>query len=60
MASLPEHNFSIIKDEISMFTKKKVYALAGDKVTVLSTSGNVAIVEKENGERFSTLLSNLK
>jgi hypothetical protein len=52
--------FELIADEVSKGKSRKVYAKAGELVKVIADHHPVAICEKKNGERFSTLFTNLK
>jgi aspartate 1-decarboxylase len=52
--------FELIADEVSKGKSRKVYAKAGELVKVVADFIKVAICEKQNGERFSTLFTNLK
>jgi hypothetical protein len=54
------YNFQVIADEVSYGKSRKVYAKAGELVKVIADHNPVAICEKQNGERFSTLFTNLK
>jgi hypothetical protein len=54
------YNFQIIEDEVSNIKNRKIYAKAGELVKVIADHYPVAICEKKNGERFSTLFTNLK
>jgi hypothetical protein len=54
------YNFEIITDEVSKAKSRKLYAKAGELVKVVADHNPVAICEKKNGERFSTLYKNLK
>ena len=54
----------VIADKFSAATKlvkgQKLYARAGEKVTIISEFGNVLIVEKENKERFPILKTEIQ
>lgn len=52
--------FEVIQDEISKGKTRTIYAKAGDLVKVIADHNPVALCEKKNGERFSTLFTNLK
>jgi hypothetical protein len=54
------YNFQVIEDAVSYGKSKKIYAKAGELVKVVADHNPVAICEKQNGERFSTLYKNLK
>jgi aspartate 1-decarboxylase len=54
------YNFQVITDEVSKGKSRKLYAKAGELVKVVADHNPVAICEKKNGERFSTLFINLK
>jgi len=54
------YNFEVITDEVSKGKNKKPYAKAGELVKVIADHHPVALCEKQNGERFSTLHTNLK
>jgi aspartate 1-decarboxylase len=54
------YNFEVIEDAVSYGKSKKIYAKAGELVKVVADHNPVAICEKKNGERFSTLFTNLK
>jgi aspartate 1-decarboxylase len=54
------YNFQVIEDAVSYGKSKKIYAKAGELVKVVADHNPVAICEKQNGERFSTLYTNLK
>jgi hypothetical protein len=54
------YNFQVISDEVSKGKSRKVYAKAGELVKVIADHTPVALCEKQNGERFSTLFTNLK
>jgi hypothetical protein len=54
------YNFEVIEDAVSYGKSKKIYAKAGELVKVIADHNPVAICEKKNGERFSTLFTNLK
>jgi hypothetical protein len=54
------YNFEIITDEVSNGKSRKLYAKAGELVKVIADHNPVAICEKKNGERFTTLYTNLK
>lgn len=54
------YNFEVIEDVVSNGKSRKTYAKAGELVKVVADHHPVAICEKQNGERFSTLFKNLK
>jgi hypothetical protein len=54
------YNFEVIEDVVSNGKSRKTYAKAGELVKVVADFIKVAICEKQNGERFSTLFKNLK
>jgi uncharacterized protein (DUF2249 family) len=54
------YNFEVIEDEVSKGKSRKLYAKAGELVKVIADHNPVAICEKQNGERFTTLHTNLK
>jgi hypothetical protein len=54
------YNFQVISDEVSKGKSRKVYAKAGELVKVIADHTPVALCEKQNGERFTTLHTNLK
>jgi uncharacterized protein (DUF2249 family) len=54
------YDFKVIADEVSKGKSRKVYAKSGELVKVIADHHPVAICEKQNGERFSTLFTNLK
>jgi len=54
------YNFQVIEDEVSKLKNRRIYAKAGELVKVIADRYPVAICEKQNGERFSTLYTNLK
>ena len=54
------YNFEVITDEVSNGKSRKLYAKAGELVKVIADHNPVAICEKKNGERFTTLYTNLK
>ena len=54
------NDFIINKDVFSKLKNKKLYARAGEIVKVIADYTPVALCEKQNGERFSTLFTNLK
>jgi hypothetical protein len=54
------NDFVINEDVFSKIKNQKLYAKAGEIVKVISDYNPVAICEKQNGERFSTLFTNLK
>jgi hypothetical protein len=54
------YNFEVITDEVSNGKSRKLYAKAGELVKVIADHNPVALCEKQNGERFSTLFKNLK
>jgi hypothetical protein len=54
------YNFQVIADEVSKGKSRKVYAKAGELVKVIADHNPVALCEKQNGERFTTLHTNLK
>lgn len=50
----------LINDVVSSLNPKKVYGRAGDEVTIISADfDKQTIVEDANGDRFSTMKSNL-
>jgi hypothetical protein len=54
------YNFEVIENAVSYGKNKKIYAKAGEFVKVIADHNPVAICEKKNGERFSTLYKNIK
>jgi uncharacterized protein (DUF2249 family) len=54
------YNFQVIADEVSKGKSRKIYAKAGELVKVIADHHPVALCEKQNGERFTTLHTNLK
>ena len=54
------YDFKVIADEVSKGKSRKVYAKAGELVKVIADHHPVAICEKQNGEKFTTLYTNLK
>jgi uncharacterized protein (DUF2249 family) len=54
------YDFKVIADEVSKGKSRKVYAKAGELVKVIADHNPVALCEKQNGERFTTLHTNLK
>ena len=54
----------VIADKYSASTKvskgQKLYAKAGERVTIISDFGGVFIVEKENKERFPILKTEIR
>jgi len=54
------YNFEVISDEVSKSKSRKLYAKSGELVKVIADHNPVALCEKKNGERFSTLFTNLK